>query len=61
MRTKEAIEHYRTAAELARVLGVMPSAISQWGEYPPIGRQYQIQALTKNKLKATQPPRPDAA
>ena len=61
MKTAEAAAEFGSEAELARQLGISPQAIYQWGEYPPIDRQYQIQALTKNKLKATQPPRPDAA
>ncbi len=42
---------------MARALGIDQSSIYSWGEYPPIGRQYQLQAITNGKLKAT--PRPD--
>ena len=52
MTTKEAIEFFGTGLKLANVLGVKPPAVYQWGEYPPIPRQYQIQVLTENKLKA---------
>ena len=53
MRTQEAIDHFKTSKALADALGVKPSAISQWGEVPPLPRQYQIQVLTKNKLRVT--------
>lgn len=61
MTTTEAINFFGSAAALARALKIKAPSISEWGDYPPIGRQYQIQVLTKNKLKATQPDRPDAA
>ena len=35
MRTADAIEHYGTRAAVARVLGLTPSAVSQWGETVP--------------------------
>jgi DNA-binding transcriptional regulator YdaS (Cro superfamily) len=35
MRTADAIQHYGTRAEVARVLGLTPSAVSQWGEVVP--------------------------
>jgi hypothetical protein len=52
MKTKEAIEFFRTEAFLARCLGIKRQAVNGWGEYPPIGRQYQIQIITAGKLKA---------
>tara|TARA_Y100001949_G_scaffold173344_2_gene178768 strand:- start:520 stop:744 length:225 start_codon:yes stop_codon:yes gene_type:complete len=65
VKTKDAIEHFQTGdrrgrADLARALTldgwkVTPEAISQWGEYPPFGRQCQIQLLTDGKLKADKP------
>lgn len=53
MTTAEAIAHYGTPAALAAALGIFPQAVYQWGEFPPLGRQYQIQTLTDGKLKAT--------
>lgn len=52
MRTKDAIEHFGTAAALAAKLQINQSAISQWGEFPPYPRQFQIQVATGGKLKA---------
>lgn len=36
----------------ARALRISYEAVRKWGEYPPLGRQYQIQALTNGQLKA---------
>lgn len=52
MKTADAIKHFGTAAELARALGIQRQSISCWGETVPLGRQYQIERLTKGKLKA---------
>lgn len=56
MQTSEVIECFggrkATATALSKTWRVTPEAISQWGEYPPLGRQYQIEAMTKGKLKA---------
>ena len=59
MRTTDAVNHFGSQGELAKALGITDGAVSQWGEFPPMGRQYQIQALTKGKLKAS--PKPKAA
>lgn len=55
MNTQEAANHFGSKVKLARALGIRPSAITGWGDTPPLVRQYQIQVLSKNKLKATQP------
>lgn len=52
MTTAEAIKHFGTQAELARQLDISDGAIAQWGEFPPKGRQFEIQALTNGVLKA---------
>jgi len=52
MKTQSAIEHYGSATALADALSVTLPAISQWGEYPPGGRQLQIQFLTGGRLQA---------
>ncbi len=52
MNKAEAIKHFGSSTELAKALGVSKATISQWGESPPIGRQFQIQVITKAKLKA---------
>ncbi len=52
MKTQEAADYFGSRVKLAKELGVSPSSITGWGEYPPLPRQYQIQVLSKNKLKA---------
>lgn len=52
MTKQEAIEHFGSGAELARQLGIERSAVSLWGSEIPSGRQFQIEVLTKGKLKA---------
>ena len=52
MTTEEAVKHYGSPPRLAEALGLTPEAIYQWGEYPPILRQFQLEVLTKRKLKA---------
>lgn len=59
MKTTEAIEYFdgptNLAANLRRRdggLGINRQAIYGWGEYPPIGRQYEIEICTGGELKA---------
>lgn len=54
MTTEDVVKHYGSKAEVARALGIDKAAISQWGDEPPHSRQFQIQCLTKGKLKASQ-------
>jgi hypothetical protein len=44
--TKKALVHLAGSQEaLAALLGISSAAISQWGEFPPDGRDWQLQAL----------------
>jgi hypothetical protein len=52
MKTQEAADFFGSRVKLADALGITPAAITGWGEVPPLPRQYQIQVLSKNKLKA---------
>jgi len=62
MKTKEAIKHYGSVPALAAALGLTSrQAIYYWGEYPPPGRQYQIEILTNGALRAEREPEQDAA
>lgn len=54
MNTVQAVAHFGSKRELSKVLGVGRSAVSNWGESIPIARQYQLQIITKGKLKADQ-------
>ncbi|AEE26330.1 Cro/CI family transcriptional regulator [Francisella hispaniensis] len=54
MKINHVIKHFKTKAELARVLKIEPSAVSHWVKKDeiPAKRQLQIQKITKGKLKA---------
>lgn len=54
MRTDEAIKFFGSKKKLGKALGIKApeTSIWYWGEFPPMARQYEIQALTKGKLKA---------
>jgi hypothetical protein len=52
MTTEDAVKFYGTPVKLAEALGLTPEAIYQWPEKPPILRQYQLEVLTKRKLRA---------
>jgi DNA-binding transcriptional regulator YdaS (Cro superfamily) len=52
MKKTEAIEFFGSKIKLAKALGVAPSAVTQWGETIPQLRAFQIERLTKGKLKA---------
>lgn len=53
MRTIEAAAFFGSKKKLADALLINPSAVTQWGDLVPEARQYQIQVLTKGKLKAS--------
>jgi hypothetical protein len=52
MKTEEAIAHFGSLKKLADVLDVWPQVIYQWGETPPMGRQYELEVKTEGLLKA---------
>jgi len=52
MTTQQAIEHFGSHKALAQFLDIYPQSIYQWGEYPPRGKQYELQVRTQNALKA---------
>lgn len=56
MKTADAIEHFGGVTALARALEIRRVAVYQWGEYPPSGRQYELEVLTSGALRAE--PRP---
>ena len=51
MRKDEAVRHFGTAAALAEALGIAPSSVSEWGEFVPRGRAYELQVLTGGVLR----------
>ncbi|MCL7941193.1 Cro/CI family transcriptional regulator [Halomonas sp. ATCH28] len=53
MKTQDAIEYYGgKKIDLAKALGISPSAVTMWGDKVPLLRQYQLERLTKGRLKA---------
>ena len=50
----KAIEHFGGTSKLAIALGIKHSAVSQWGEYVPLLRAYQIRELIAEKDQAAQ-------
>lgn len=58
MTTQEAVAYFGgKKIDLAKALGIRPSAVTMWGDEIPMLRQYQIEHLTKGELQAT----PEAA
>lgn len=57
MKPSEVLEHYKTQAEITRVLGCRQSSVAEMFEKDqvPDGRQYQLELATKGKLKADLP------
>lgn len=54
MKTKDAAAFFGSKKKLADVLLINPSAVTQWGEFVPESRQYQLQVLTRGKLKVSE-------
>jgi len=56
MRTDEAIKYFGGprggVSKLAHRLGISRKSVWKWGEYPPAGRQYELEVLTSGELKA---------
>lgn len=51
--TKKALVHLAGSQEaLAALLGISSAAISQWGEFPPEGRGWQLRALRPEWFRA---------
>lgn len=58
MTLEQVFKYFGSPAETARALGVTIQAVSAWQNkfgYVPEGRQWQIQAMTRGKLKAETP------
>lgn len=52
MKTQDAIDHFGGLKKLADALGVWPQVIYQWGDTPPMGRQYELEVRTGGALTA---------
>lgn len=49
------LEHFKTKAAIARSMDITPQAVQQWFDAGkiPFARQFQLQVITKGKLKAS--------
>jgi transcriptional repressor of cell division inhibition gene dicB len=56
MRKADAIQFFGSASALARRLGIGKAFVSKWPEDVPQRYAYEIERLTKKKLKADWPP-----
>ena len=61
MKTDDAVRYAGSAAGLAELLGISPSAVSQWTDFPPWSRQLQLERLTKGALQEEPDCLPSAA
>lgn len=53
MNTQDVIKHFGSIKKVAEVLNITHvQSVYQWGDKVPMRRQYQIQLMTKGKLKA---------
>lgn len=54
MTVDQVIKHYGSIADTAAALGVTYQAVQQWvaNNRVPEGRQWQVETLTKGRLKA---------
>lgn len=52
MKTSDVIALLKTKSEVAKLLGIGRSAVSQWGDFVPADRQYEIEVKTNGLLKS---------
>lgn len=52
MTKDQAIKHFGSQSKLAQALGMFQGSVSLWGEFPPLLRQLQLEAITDGALKA---------
>lgn len=53
MLTRDAVQLFGGKSKLAQALGISAAAVSQWGRFPPVLRQYQLHALSGGRLLVT--------
>jgi hypothetical protein len=54
MEKKDVIEFFGGVRKTARALGISHAAVINWGDSIPVGRAYQVQVISKGKLKVKQ-------
>lgn len=61
MKTKQAIQMAGGPGALARLLGITPGAVSQWGDEVPKARLWQLKVLKPTWFKVELKRKPSAA
>lgn len=51
MKKSDVISYFGGSCNTAKALGITHPSVSGWGEIIPQGRAYQIEKITKGKLK----------
>lgn len=51
MLKKDVVQHFGSNQAIATALKLNRSAISRWGDLIPLARAYEIEVITKRKLK----------
>lgn len=54
MLKQDVLNFFGNSRKAAKALGISAAAISQWGDEVPELRAFQIEKITKGKLKANQ-------
>lgn len=52
MKKADAVKYFGGVGKLADALGIASPSVSEWGERVPPLRQFQIEHITKGRLKA---------
>ena len=52
MNKNDVIKHFGGASKVAEALGILNSAVSQWGDEIPMRRAFEIERITNGALKA---------
>lgn len=51
MKKQDVFDYFGSQSKVAAALKITDGAVSQWGDSPPMLRQYQIQDITNGALK----------
>ena len=56
MRKRDLVRHFGTASAVAKALGIGKACVSKWDDQVPQRYAYEIERITRGKLKAPWPP-----
>jgi transcriptional repressor of cell division inhibition gene dicB len=51
MTPEQAIKHFKSAANVARALGISRAAVTKWGDLIPEGSAYKLESLSGGALR----------